>query len=99
MLALLGITFVASLSGANVPKGLVAGGLGLVLAMVGLDPMRACRGLRWKALLGEDNALFLWDGISLISVTIGLFAIPEIIDLAVKGTSIAREGRRPNWAA
>jgi hypothetical protein len=34
----------------------------------------------------------LWDGISLISVTIGLFAIPEIIDLAVQGTSIAREG-------
>jgi hypothetical protein len=34
----------------------------------------------------------LWDGISLISVTIGLFAIPEIIDLAVQGSSIAREG-------
>src|SRR5574342_989788 len=36
MLAVLGITFVASLSGANVPKGLLAGGIGLVLAMVGL---------------------------------------------------------------
>src|ERR1041384_2802196 len=37
-------------------------------------------------LLGEDNSLFLWDGISLISVTIGLFAIPEIIELAVQGS-------------
>ena len=89
MLALLGITFVASLSGANVPKGLVAGGLGLVLAMVGLDPIESVPRFTLEGLLGEDNALFLWDGISLIAVTVGLFAIPEIIDLAVKGTSIA----------
>ena len=89
MLALLGITFVASLSGANVPKGLVAGGLGLVLAMVGLDPIESVPRFTLEGVLGNDNALFLWDGISLIAVTVGLFAIPEIIDLAVKGTSIA----------
>src|SRR5918999_1458811 len=39
MLALLGITFLSSLSGGNLIKGLVAGGFGLVLAMVGLDPI------------------------------------------------------------
>src|ERR671914_61 len=89
MLALLGITFVASLSGENVPKGLVAGGLGLVLALVGLDPIESIPRFTLEGVLGEDNALFLWDGVSLISVTIGLFAIPEIIDLAVKGSSIA----------
>ena len=89
MLALLGITFVASLSGANVPKGLVAGGLGLVLAMVGLDPIESVPRFTLEGVLGEDNALFLWDGVSLIAVTVGLFAIPEIVDLAVKGTSIA----------
>ena len=33
----------------------------------------------------------MWDGIALVTVTIGLFAIPEIIDLALQGTSIARE--------
>ena len=49
MLAVLGVTFVASFSGSNVPKGLLAGGLGLVLAMVGLILSRACRGLRLKA--------------------------------------------------
>lgn len=37
-LALLGIAFLATLSGDNKLKGLLAGGLGLVLAMVGLDP-------------------------------------------------------------
>jgi TctA family transporter len=89
MLAVLGVTFVASLSGENIPKGLVAGGLGLALAMVGLDPIESVPRFTLEELLGEDGSLFLWDGISLISVTVGLFAIPEIIDLAVQGTSIA----------
>jgi putative tricarboxylic transport membrane protein len=89
MLALLGITFVASLSGENIPKGLVAGGLGLVLAMIGLDPIESVPRFTLEGLLGENNSLFLWDGVALVSVTVGLFAIPEIIDLAVKGSSIA----------
>jgi putative tricarboxylic transport membrane protein len=92
MLAILGVTFVASLSGENVPKGLLAGGFGLVLAMVGLDPIESVPRFTLEGILGQDNSLFLWDGVSLISVTIGLFAIPEIIDLAVQGTSIAQEG-------
>jgi putative tricarboxylic transport membrane protein len=92
MLAILGVTFVASLSGENVPKGLLAGGFGLVLAMVGLDPIESVPRFTLEGILGQDNSLFLWDGVSLIAVTIGLFAIPEIIDLAVQGTSIAHEG-------
>jgi TctA family transporter len=91
MLAVLGVTFVASLSGANVPKGLIAGGLGLVLAMVGLDPIESVPRFTLEGILGEDHSLFLWDGVSLIAVTIGLFAIPEIIDLAVQGKSISQE--------
>jgi TctA family transporter len=93
MLALLGISFVASLSGENVSKGLAAGGLGLALAMVGLDPIESVPRYTLEGLVGEDNALFLWDGIALVSVTVGLFAIPEIIDLAVQGTSIARDAK------
>jgi putative tricarboxylic transport membrane protein len=89
MLALLGITFVASLSGENVPKGLVAGGFGLVLAMIGLDPIESVPRFTLEGLLGENNSLFLWDGVALVSVTVGLFAIPEIIELGVKGTTIA----------
>ena len=89
MLAVLGITFVASLSGENIPKGLVAGGLGLALAMIGLDPIESVPRFTLEGIIGEDNSLFLWDGLALVSITVGLFAIPEIIDLAVKGTSIA----------
>ncbi|HUF82135.1 MAG TPA: tripartite tricarboxylate transporter permease, partial [Burkholderiales bacterium] len=35
------------------------------------------------------DLLYLWSGIDLVPVLIGIFAIPEIIDLTVRGTSIA----------
>jgi TctA family transporter len=91
MLALLGITFVGSLSGGNIIKGLMAGGLGLMISTVGLDPIRGIPRFTFEGVLGQGASIFLWDGIDLVAVTIGLFAIPEIIDLAVQGTSIARE--------
>ena len=95
MLALLGITFVASLSGENMIKGLAVGGIGLTLAMVGLDPIEGIPRYTLEPVLGISRSLFLWDGINIVSVTVGLFAIPEIIDLAVKGTGISeRSGEK-----
>ena len=84
MLAVLGITFVASLAGDSLLKGLVVAGLGLMLATIGLDPISGTQ----RYTFGQ---LFLWDGIGLVPITIGFFAIPEIIDLAVQRTAIARE--------
>ncbi|MBI4013235.1 MAG: tripartite tricarboxylate transporter permease [Candidatus Rokubacteria bacterium] len=83
MLAVLGVTFVAALSGEAPMKGLVAGGLGLGLATIGLDPVSGTQ----RYTFGQ---LFLWDGIGLVAVTIGFYAIPEVIELAVQGSSIAR---------
>src|SRR5439155_2572459 len=34
--------------------------------------------------------LFLWDGIGLVPVTIGFYAIPELIEMANAGSSIAK---------
>ncbi len=84
MLAILGLTFVASLSGEGFLKGLIAGGMGLFLSTVGLCQTSGIQ----RFTFGQ---LFLWDGIGLVPITIGFFAIPEIIDLAVQGTSIAGE--------
>jgi putative tricarboxylic transport membrane protein len=83
-LALLGITFVASLSGESKLKGMIAAGVGLVLSMVGLDPQSGMP----RYTLGMAK---LWDGVGLVAVTVGLFAIPEIVDLWVRGTSIAEK--------
>ncbi len=91
MLSLLGITFLASLSGGNLAKGLTAGGFGLVLAMVGLDAITSVSRYTLEPILGSENVLFLWDGLSLVAVTVGLFAIPEIIELGTQGSSIARD--------
>jgi TctA family transporter len=84
MLAILGITFVASLSGEDQLKGIIAGGIGLMLATIGLDPISGIQ----RFTFGQ---LFLWDGIGLVPITIGFYAIPETIELAVLGTSIARQ--------
>ncbi|HKY08009.1 MAG TPA: tripartite tricarboxylate transporter permease, partial [Candidatus Binatia bacterium] len=84
MLAILGISFVAALSGEDVLKGIISGGIGLMLATIGLDPISGIQ----RYTFGQ---LFLWDGIGLVPITIGFYAIPETIELAVLGTSIARQ--------
>jgi putative tricarboxylic transport membrane protein len=84
MLAILGISFVASLSGEDPLKGMVSGGIGLMLATIGLDPISGIQ----RYTFGQ---LFLWDGIGLVPITIGFYAIPETIELAVLGTSIAKQ--------
>src|SRR5688572_21750188 len=83
MLAVLGLTFVAALSGDSLLKGLIAAGLGLMFATIGLDPISGTQ----RYTFGQ---LFLWDGIGLVPITIGFFAIPEIIELAVQRSAIAR---------
>ena len=84
MLAVLGVSFVAALSGEALLKGLIAGGMGFFLATVGMDPISGTQRYTF-------GWLFLWDGIGLVSVTVGLFAIPEVIELAVRGSGIARQ--------
>jgi putative tricarboxylic transport membrane protein len=85
MLAIVGLAFIASLSaqGARgMVRGFLAGGLGLFLATVGQDPQAGVA----RYTLGT---LYLWQGLDLVAVLVGLFAIPEIVDLVVRGTSIA----------
>src|SRR6202041_1852245 len=63
-------------------KGLTAAGLGLMIAMVG---SRSPTGtLRWTF-----GWLYLWDGVPLIPATLGIFALPELCELAVSRRRIA----------
>jgi len=89
MLAIVGLAFIASLSaqgGRGMLRGFLAGGLGLLFATVGQDPQA---GIARYTL----DTLYLWGGLDLVPVLVGIFAIPEIIDLVVRGSSIA--GERP----
>ncbi len=82
MMGILGISMVAVLSGNAPLKGLIAGALGLAIGMIGMDPQTGV--IRWS--FGQ---LYLWDGIPLVPVALGIFAIPEIVDLVIRGTRIA----------
>ena len=81
-LAVFGISMVAVLSGNTPLRGLAVGGLGLMLAMVGTDPQTGTA--RWTL-----DSLYLWEGLHLIPVVLGLFALPELCDLTITRTSIA----------
>ena len=83
MFAVLGIAFVSSLTGFSPAKGFAAAALGLLLATVGQAPGTAT--LRY-----EFGQLYLWEGIAIVPATLGLFAIPELVDLAVHRSAIAR---------
>ena len=85
MLAIVGLAFIASLSshgGRGMLRGFLAGALGLFFATVGQDPQA---GVARFTL----DMLYLWQGLDLVPVLVGIFAIPEIIELVARGTSIA----------
>jgi TctA family transporter len=84
MSSVLGITLVSSVSGNALVKGLISTGIGIVLSTVGLSSITGVQ----RYTFGQ---LFLWDGLGLTPIVVGLFAIPEIVALAVQGTSIARK--------
>ena len=71
-LMVLALSIVASLSGRSLARGLIAGCLGLLFAMVGLDPATADTRLTF-------GRFELLGGINFISVVVGLFAITEIL--------------------
>ncbi|MBT8475785.1 MAG: tripartite tricarboxylate transporter permease [Alphaproteobacteria bacterium] len=83
LLALFGITFIAMLSGRSLIKGVAVGFLGLMVSLVGLDPHTGSE----RFTFGQ---LWLWDGVSVVAAVLGIFAIPEMMSLAVKGGAIAK---------
>lgn len=90
IIAIMGVSLIGTLAGASLAKGLLVGGVGLMLAAIGVDPQTGT--LRYTF-----GSLYLWDRLDIVPVVVGLFAIPEIVDLAVRGTSIA--GERPKKLA
>jgi len=78
MLAVWGLTTLAVLTRGSVVKGLAASGIGLMLAFIGYDP-------RTAELRYTFGTLYLRDGLSLVPVFLGVFALAEVFDLTVSG--------------
>jgi TctA family transporter len=82
LLALLGITFIATLSGKSIIKGLSVGFFGLMVSFIGLDPSTGIARF-------TGGQLFLWDGVDIITAILAMFAIPEMISLGVTREAFA----------
>ncbi len=83
--AIFGISMVAVLSGSAPLRGLVAACFGIMLAMIGGDPQTGT--LRWTF-----DTIYLWDGLPILPIILGLFALPEMCDLMIRRTAIATGG-------
>jgi putative tricarboxylic transport membrane protein len=86
MLSVLGITMVGVLSGQSILKGVTVALFGLLLTTVGYADATGVP----RYYLGAN---YLLDGIPIIPIVLGLFGIPELMELAVKNTSISRVSR------
>ncbi|CAN0554228.1 unnamed protein product, partial [Laminaria digitata] len=69
------------LSGGSPLKGLAGACIGLMVATAGDDPQTGT--LRWTF-----DSLYLWDGLPVVPLALGLFAIPELADMAITKQSI-----------
>ncbi|WP_212524353.1 tripartite tricarboxylate transporter permease [Actibacterium sp. MT2.3-13A] len=82
LLTILGLTAIAVSVRGKLLRGLIAGCVGLLFAFVGSDAISG--DLRFTG--GID---YLWDGIPLVPTLTGMFAISQMIELALKGGSVA----------
>ena len=85
-LAVVGLVTVAVVSRGGLIANLVAGGLGLLLATHGFNPVTGTARFTW----GID---YLRDGIQLIPLLIGLFAVAEMLRLTSDRTAIVDAAR------
>jgi putative tricarboxylic transport membrane protein len=67
------LTLVTGLVGASPVKGIAAAAFGMLLGMIGLDPMSSEERFTF-------GALHLADGLSFVSVSVGLFAVAEVLE-------------------
>ena len=85
MLAVLGLSMVAILAGKRPMRGLISGALGLMIGAIGAAPTTPFYRYTF-------DSLYLYDGLKLAVLALGLFALPEILDLLASGSSIVKEG-------
>lgn len=85
LLAIFGLTLIASISEGSMLRGLLAGAFGLLLSFHGSNAVTG--GTRYNF-----GTVYLLDGVSFLPVLMGLFAIAEMIYLATQEKTIAKGG-------
>ncbi|WP_180900358.1 tripartite tricarboxylate transporter permease [Martelella soudanensis] len=85
MITILGLSMVAVLAGRVALKGLAAAGLGMLIGTIG--EADAGGSLR----MATYDIPYLVDGLGLVIVGLGIFAVPEIVSLLRQDRSIAKD--------
>jgi putative tricarboxylic transport membrane protein len=85
-LVVFGLVMIAFASRANMVKGLIGGGIGIMLSMVGYSDMYDT----FRYTMGSN---YLWDGIPLVPFVVGLFAVSELISYSARGGATVTAGK------
>ncbi|HHY38584.1 MAG TPA: tripartite tricarboxylate transporter permease [Clostridia bacterium] len=80
-----GLVTIGAVSGRSLLSGLIGAAIGLLLSFVGVNPVLG--GARYTG-----GTLYLWDGFSLGTVFLGLFAVATALDVARKKGSSGTSG-------
>ncbi|MFC1815008.1 tripartite tricarboxylate transporter permease [Thermodesulfobacteriota bacterium] len=88
LLVLLGLSFIAVLTGRSPTRGLIAGLFGLLLTLIGFDTATGTPRFTF-------GSIFLVDGLRIEVIALGLFGLSELLDMFLQEqTSIAQvEGK------
>lgn len=84
MLGVLGLTMVGTLSGGSMLKGLAAACIGILISCIGFSPQGGISRYTF------DIVYLLDEGLPVIPIALGLFAVPEVIFLAIRHSSISQ---------
>ncbi len=94
---ILGISFATAVSGRSILKGLSSACIGILLSFVGISVQTGES--RWTF-----GSFYLWDGVPIIPIALGVFAIPAMIDFINRPALSTRDGppatlKQPRLAA
>lgn len=91
MVVLLGLTVVSTLSADNMAKGLLVAAFGILVSLVGADPMTGFA-------RGTYDIPYLYDGMPLIPILLGLFGFSELILLLRSDTIAEGADKIQGWS-
>ncbi|MBU3015925.1 tripartite tricarboxylate transporter permease [Poseidonibacter lekithochrous] len=101
ILGIFGLSMVGVLSGKSLFKGFLAAGVGLLLGSIGSAPATG----EFRMTM---DSYYLYDGIKLVILGLGVYAVPEIIGLLVENKKISKaeklggswlQGIKDTWAS
>lgn len=81
-LAIFGLSVIASVSGKSLLKGLISGGLGILLATVGIDSVSGLTRFTF-------GNLRLYNGVKMLAVLLGVYAVAQMIGRINKTETVA----------